>query len=63
MIKAGARRRAAELGIALIAPDTSPSRGAGVPGETDSWDFGLAASFYLDAGKAAVGRTTGWKPI
>ena len=48
MIKAGAQRRAAELGIALIAPDTSP-RGAGVPGETDSWDFGLAASFYLDA--------------
>lgn len=48
MIKAGAQRRAAELGIALIAPDTSP-RGANVPGETDSWDFGLAASFYLDA--------------
>ena len=48
MIKAGAQRRATELGIALIAPDTSP-RGAGVPGETDSWDFGLAASFYLDA--------------
>lgn len=48
MIKAGAQRRAAELGIALVAPDTSP-RGAGVPGEADSWDFGLAASFYLDA--------------
>ncbi len=48
MIKAGAQRRATELGIALIAPDTSP-RGAGVPGEADSWDFGLAASFYLDA--------------
>ena len=48
MIKAGAQRRATELGIALIAPDTSP-RGAGVPGEADSWDFGQAASFYLDA--------------
>jgi len=48
MIKAGAQRRAAELGIALVAPDTSP-RDAGVPGETDNWDFGLAASFYLDA--------------
>ena len=47
-IKAGAQRRAAELGLALIAPDTSP-RGADIPGESDSWDFGLAASFYLDA--------------
>ena len=46
--KAGAQRRAAELGLALIAPDTSP-RGAGVPGETDSWDFGVGAGFYLDA--------------
>jgi S-formylglutathione hydrolase len=48
MTKAGAQRRAAELGIALIAPDTSP-RGAGIAGESDTWDFGLAASFYLDA--------------
>ena len=51
MTKAGAQRRAAELGIALIAPDTSP-RGAGIPGESDTWDFGLAASFYLDAAQA-----------
>lgn len=48
MMKAGLQRRAAELGLALIAPDTSP-RGAGIAGESDSWDFGLAASFYLDA--------------
>lgn len=48
MIKAGAQRRAAELGIALIAPDTGP-RDARLPGETDHWGFGLAASFYLDA--------------
>ena len=48
MTKAGAQRRAAELGIALIAPDTSP-RGAGISGESNAWDFGLAASFYLDA--------------
>jgi S-formylglutathione hydrolase len=47
-IKAGAQRVAAELGIALIAPDTSP-RGAAVPGETDSWDLGVGAGFYLDA--------------
>jgi S-formylglutathione hydrolase len=48
MTKAGAQRVAAELGMILVAPDTSP-RGAGVPGEADSWDFGLGAGFYLDA--------------
>ena len=48
MIKAGAQRQAVELGIALIAPDTSP-RGANAPGEADSWDFGVGAGFYLDA--------------
>jgi S-formylglutathione hydrolase len=47
-IKAGAQRFAARHGIALIAPDTSP-RGAGVPGENDSWDFGVGAGFYVDA--------------
>jgi S-formylglutathione hydrolase len=51
MMKAGAQRLAAELGVALIAPDTSP-RGAGVPGESDSWDFGVGAGFYLDATQA-----------
>jgi S-formylglutathione hydrolase len=49
--KAGAQRVAAELGIALVTPDTSP-RGANVPGESESWDFGLAAGFYLDATQA-----------
>jgi S-formylglutathione hydrolase len=48
MIKAGSQRTAAELGLVLVAPDTSP-RGAGVPGETDSWDFGAGAGFYVDA--------------
>ncbi|WP_206997469.1 S-formylglutathione hydrolase [Trinickia mobilis] len=47
-IKAGAQRCAAQHGIALIAPDTSP-RGAGVPGESASWDFGVGAGFYVDA--------------
>ncbi len=47
-IKAGAQRVAAELGIALLMPDTSP-RGANIPGESDSWDFGVGAGFYLDA--------------
>lgn len=51
MVKAGAQARAAELGLALIAPDTSP-RGAGVPGEAESWDFGVGAGFYLDATQA-----------
>jgi S-formylglutathione hydrolase len=48
MIKAGAQRAAAQAGLILIAPDTSP-RGAGVDGEADSWDFGVGAGFYLDA--------------
>jgi S-formylglutathione hydrolase len=48
MIKAGAQRVAAQEGLILVTPDTSP-RGANVPGETDSWDFGAGAGFYLDA--------------
>lgn len=51
MTKAGAQRLAAELGLALIAPDTSP-RGANVPGEADAWDFGVGAGFYLNAQQA-----------
>ncbi|NCT82810.1 MAG: S-formylglutathione hydrolase [Comamonadaceae bacterium] len=47
-MKAGAQRLAAELGLALLMPDTSP-RGAGIPGESESWDFGVGAGFYLDA--------------
>jgi S-formylglutathione hydrolase len=50
-IKAGAQVLAAEHGLVLVAPDTSP-RGAGLPGEDASWDFGTGAGFYLDA-KAA----------
>jgi len=48
VIKAGAQRVAAELGLMLIAPDTSP-RGAGVPGEDADWDLGTGAGFYVDA--------------
>ena len=51
MVKAGAQRLAASLGLALIAPDTSP-RGANLPGDTESWDFGVGAGFYLDATQA-----------
>jgi len=49
MQKAGAQRVAAQLGLAIIAPDTSP-RGEGVPDAPDeSYDLGLGAGFYLDA--------------
>jgi S-formylglutathione hydrolase len=50
-IKSGAQRIAAELGMMLVGPDTSP-RGANVPGESDSWDFGAGAGFYVDATRA-----------
>lgn len=51
MTKAGAQRMAAQQGLMLIAPDTSP-RGAHLPGESESWDFGVGAGFYLDATEA-----------
>lgn len=49
MMKAGAQRSAAELGIMLIAPDTSP-RGEDVPDDPEgAYDLGLGAGFYLNA--------------
>lgn len=48
MTKAGAQRVAAQLGIALVAMDTSP-RDNGIEGEDESYDFGTGASFYLNA--------------
>ena len=51
-VKAGAQRVAAELGLMLICPDTSP-RGEGVPDDPEgAYDFGLGAGFYLDAVQA-----------
>ena len=51
-VKAGGQRVAAELGLILVAPDTSP-RGDGVPGDpAGSYDFGLGAGFYVDATQA-----------
>ena len=47
-IKAGAQRLAAELGLVLVTPDTSP-RGTGIEGATGDWEFGEGAGFYLDA--------------
>ena len=50
--KAGAQRTAAELGLILVCPDTSP-RGAEVACAPDgAWDLGLGAGFYLNASEA-----------
>lgn len=50
--KAGAQRYAAEHGIAVVAPDTSP-RGEAVPDDPNgAWDFGLGAGFYVNATQA-----------
>jgi len=50
--KAGAQRYAAELGIAIVTPDTSP-RGEGVPDDPEgAYDFGLGAGFYVNATQA-----------
>ncbi len=51
MIKASAQRLAAELGLMLVACDTSP-RGLDLPGDAEHWDFGVGAGFYLDATEA-----------
>lgn len=48
MEKGEYRAAAAQHGVILIAPDTSP-RGEGVPDEPDNWQFGSGAGFYLDA--------------
>ena len=50
-IKAGAQRVAAELGLMLVTPDTSP-RDTGIEGASAAWDFGHGAGFYLDATQA-----------
>jgi S-formylglutathione hydrolase len=48
--KSGAIQSASELGIVLICPDTSP-RNLNIPGDSDSWDFGVGAGYYVDAVK------------
>jgi S-formylglutathione hydrolase len=52
--KACALEHAARSGIMLVAPDTSPR--VALPGDRDSWDFGIAAGFYLDATQAPWSR-------
>jgi S-formylglutathione hydrolase len=48
--KAGALEHAARHGIMLVAPDTSPR--VALPGDRESWDFGIAAGFYVNATQA-----------
>lgn len=56
MQKAGGQRLAAQLGVAIVCPDTSP-RGSDYPGEHESYDFGSAAGFYLNATQAPYDQT------
>ena len=51
MDKGEYRRLAAELGLIVVCPDTSP-RGPDVPDEKDNWQFGCGAGFYVDATQA-----------
>ena len=55
MDKGEYRRLAAELGLIVVCPDTSP-RGADVPDEADNWQFGCGAGFYVDATQAPYAR-------
>lgn len=56
MVKSGAQRVAAELGLMLVSPDTSP-RGENVPDDPDGdYDFGLGAGFYVNATEAPYAR-------
>jgi len=54
MVKAGAQRWAAEMGVAVVFPDTSP-RGEGVANDA-AYDLGQGAGFYVNATEAP------WKP-
>lgn len=55
IVKAGAQRVGAELGLAIVVPDTSP-RGLNIPGDAESYDFGVGAGFYVDATEAPWSR-------
>jgi len=55
VIKAGAQRIAAQLGVMLVTCDTSP-RNTGIEGEADDWEFGAGAGFYLNATQAPWSR-------
>lgn len=55
MDKGEYRRLAAELGLIVVCPDTSP-RGDNVPDESDNWQFGKGAGFYVDATQASFDK-------
>ncbi len=54
-VKAGAQQFASRHNLIVVAPDTSP-RGAGIPGEDDTYDFGTGAGFYVDATESPWSR-------
>ncbi|MHB8252530.1 MAG: S-formylglutathione hydrolase [Acidiferrobacter sp.] len=55
IVKAGAQRMAAALGLAIVTPDTSP-RGLRLQGDSEAYDFGVGASYYVDATQAPWAR-------
>ncbi|MCO5146170.1 MAG: S-formylglutathione hydrolase [Aquamicrobium sp.] len=55
MDKGEYRRLAADLGLIVVCPDTSP-RGEDVPDEPDNWQFGKGAGFYVDATQAPFAK-------
>lgn len=55
MDKGEYRQLAAELGLIVVCPDTSP-RGGAVPDEKDNWQFGAGAGFYVDATEAPYAK-------
>lgn len=57
MQKSGVQRACAQHSIAFIAPDTSP-RGLNIEGESDAWDFGVGAGFYVNA---TVDKWKSWR--
>lgn len=46
--KSGFQKYASEHDIIVVAPDTSP-RGCNIEGESERWDFGIGAGFYVNA--------------
>lgn len=51
VMKSGFQQYASQYGLIMVFPDTSP-RGVSIVGDSDSWDFGVSAGFYLDATEA-----------
>jgi len=58
IIKSNVQRVAAELGVAIVCPDTSPRPTEEIEGMKDSYDFGIGAGFYLNA---TVDKWKNWR--